>query len=315
MHAVEEDADDSGLAISDEVEVPDNLYELLGVNPEADESSIKKAYFDKIKICHPDVAGDDGEEICILLNDAYDVLSDSTKKEVYDKEFAIQVRKEDTSLEAVVNDDLSPTWKWTSKAGNSKYRPEYTGRPLSRSRWDKVPPEEAAEKWAAEQFVFVDEWSCIACRNCCDVAPKVFCIDSDAGRARVFSQWGEGEECLDYAVMACPVDCIYWVSRDELQVLEFVTRRKLFDIGNELPNPMLARQGGGGERDRMESPFAMANKFQNEIDSARFRQATQNAKDTSEVSAKIQARIKELFSGLKDSIRTAGWGKNRKRFG
>lgn len=49
--------------------------------------------------------------------------------------------------------------------------------------------------------VFVDEWTCIACRNCCDVAPRTFCIDADAGRARVFAQWGNGEELLDYAAL------------------------------------------------------------------------------------------------------------------
>jgi len=306
-------AESEDTKVARESEVPKDLYALLGVEPDAEPSDIKKGYYDKMKICHPDVAGEDGEEVCILLNDAYEVLSDSAKKAAYDKEVSIQVKNPDsnTSLEAVVDTDNRPVWKWTSKAGNSTTRPTYTGRPLSRSRWDKVSPEDAGEKWAAQQFVFVDEWRCIACRNCCDVASKTFCIDADAGRARVFSQWGNSEECLDYAVLACPVDCIYWVSREELQVLEFVTRRHCFDTGNELPNPMLARQGSGMDADKFADPFTMAGKFQFKIDSARFKQESKNLQNMSDASARIQARIKELFSGLSESLFSAGWGRKK----
>lgn len=72
-------------------------------------------------------------------------------------------------------------------------KPVYNGRPLSRSLHRKVPPEDQGEKWNDEKFateictvgvllrsvslswsfatgfvakVFVDEWTCIACRNC-----------------------------------------------------------------------------------------------------------------------------------------------------
>ncbi|CAK9096272.1 Chaperone protein dnaJ C76 [Durusdinium trenchii] len=193
-----------------------------------------------MKICHPDIAGDDGEEICILLNDAYDLLSDPKEKKAYDIELhgANGMPK---PVQISVS-TLAGEHEWTSKAGNKKMKPVYNGRPLSRSLHRKVPPEDQGEKWNDEKFVFVDEWTCIACRNCCDVAPRTFCIDADAGRARVFAQWGNSEELLDYAVQACPVDCIYWVSRDELQVLEYVTR------------------------DRLEDPFTMATDFKAKLE-------------------------------------------------
>eukprot|EP01018_Ginkgo_biloba_P014971 Gb_36817 [translate_table: standard] len=38
---------------------------------------------------------------------------------------------------------------------------------------------------------FVDEFSCIGCKNCANVAPKVFDIEEDFGRARVVCQSGD----------------------------------------------------------------------------------------------------------------------------
>jgi ferredoxin len=34
----------------------------------------------------------------------------------------------------------------------------------------------------------VDEFTCIGCRNCCNVCPKTFDIEDDWGRARVMKQ-------------------------------------------------------------------------------------------------------------------------------
>ncbi|CAL1151455.1 unnamed protein product [Cladocopium goreaui] len=294
---------EAGLALR----APSNLYELLGVDDNADSDEIKKAYYDKMKICHPDIAGDDGEEICILLNDAYDLLSDPEEKEAYD----IQLHRANGTQKPVLlldpsPQDLSPTWDWTSKTGNKRSKPVYNGRPLSRSLHHKVAPEDQGVKWEEQKFVFVDEWTCIACRNCCDVAPRTFCIDADAGRARVFAQWGNSEELLDYAVQACPVDCIYWVSRDELQVLEYVTRDRMFETGNSLPCSMAARQGTGGG---LSDPFSMASDFQAKLEEEAERRRRGGApQGTSASVTEMQQRIQELFGKLSDRLRTAGWG-------
>eukprot|EP00913_Durusdinium_trenchii_P004650 g4317.t1 len=244
------------------------------------------------------------EEICILLNDAYDLLSDPKEKKAYDIELhgANGMPKPVLLLEQ----DMAPTWEWTSKAGNKKMKPVYNGRPLSRSLHRKVPPEDQGEKWNDEKFVFVDEWTCIACRNCCDVAPRTFCIDADAGRARVFAQWGNSEELLDYAVQACPVDCIYWVSRDELQVLEYVTRDRMFENGNTVPCSMAARQGTGGG---LEDPFTMATDFKAKLEEeAERRKRNQQQGEVSASISEMQERIRVLFSNLSERLRTAGWG-------
>jgi len=168
-----------------------------------------------------------------------------------------------------------------------------------------VPPESQGVKHQAQRFVFVDEWSCIACRNCCDVAPKTFCIDADAGRARVFSQWGNSEEDLDYAVSACPVDCISWVDRPQLQALEYVTRRELYEVGNQLPCPMAIRQGSvEGKKD----PFQLAQDFAQGVASESDKARNQGrAALLSKSAAVVQERIQAVFSNLKGHLRDVGW--------
>ena len=58
------------------------LYEILGVEKESTEKEIKKAYRDLSKIHHPDKGGD--KEKFAKISEAYNVLSDSTKRKQYD---------------------------------------------------------------------------------------------------------------------------------------------------------------------------------------------------------------------------------------
>jgi len=225
---------------------------------------VKKAYYDMQKICHPDVAGEDGEEMCILLNDAYDVLASEVGRADYNEQLRLRAPVPDHLALAQreqqeVQQDTGPTWKWAPK--RHKKRPQWNGTPMSRSTWHKVPEDGRGEKHEQQMFAFVDEWNCICCRNCCDVAPRTFCIDAESGRARVYTQWGDDEEHLKYALMACPVDCISWVSREHLQRLEYVTAETMYEDGAaSLPNPMAIRQGTfNGE---VKDPFQMAKEFQ-----------------------------------------------------
>ena len=63
-----------------------DLYDILGVDRNADEAAIKKAYRHKARELHPDVnKAPDAEEKFKELNEAYDVLSDPNKKAQYDR--------------------------------------------------------------------------------------------------------------------------------------------------------------------------------------------------------------------------------------
>lgn len=60
-----------------------NYYEVLNVPKDADAATIKKAYRRKSKLCHPDRVGGDARQM-VLVNRAYDTLSDPEKRAYYD---------------------------------------------------------------------------------------------------------------------------------------------------------------------------------------------------------------------------------------
>ncbi|XP_066362617.1 chaperone protein dnaJ C76, chloroplastic-like isoform X2 [Miscanthus floridulus] len=77
---------------------------------------------------------------------------------------------------------------------------------------------------APKDHVFVDEFTCIGCKNCANICPGVFKIEEDFGRSRVYSQSGSTELIQD-AIDSCPVDCIHWTSAAQLSLLENEMRR------------------------------------------------------------------------------------------
>jgi len=102
-----------------------NYYTLLGVPRDATKADIKVAYYQLSKLCHPDVCGVDGNDLCALLNDAYATLKDDTQRYFYDAELA--------QAQADVEDGFDPS--------------------KTRSRWCGPANETRA--------VFVDENTCI----------------------------------------------------------------------------------------------------------------------------------------------------------
>ncbi len=64
----------------------ESYYDVLGLPRNATETDIKKAYRNLAKKYHPDVCKDEGaEEKFKSINEAYDVLSDETKRRQYDQ--------------------------------------------------------------------------------------------------------------------------------------------------------------------------------------------------------------------------------------
>ncbi|CAO2814574.1 unnamed protein product [Amaranthus hypochondriacus] len=170
-------ADDSATVVD---EFADDYYAVLGLSPDATPQQIRKAYYNCMKACHPDLSGDDPEttNFCKFINEVYGVLSDPVQRMVYDEIHGY-------SLTAVnpFMDDSSP-----------------------------------------RDHVFVDEFSCIGCKNCANVASDVFEIEEDFGRARVYKQCGVSDR-VQTAIESCPVDCIHWTSAAQLSLLEDEMRR------------------------------------------------------------------------------------------
>ena len=167
-----------------------DFYELMGVPEDADIKTIKRAYYDLAMFCHPDRSGDDGHDLCVVLNDAYAILKDPVQREAYDAELAVQRE-----------DDLD----------------EFTGKAYSKWTTRKAEPGET-------RAVFVDEFTCIGCKQCVWAAPATFRMEDEHGRSRVYAQWLNSEEDIDCAIASCPVDCIHWVQKEQLPYLEHVTR-------------------------------------------------------------------------------------------
>lgn len=71
-----------------------------------------------------------------------------------------------------------------------------------------------------QKGVYVDEITCIGCKNCAHVASHTFFIEPDYGRARAIRQDGDSEDRIQEAIDTCPVSCIEWVDYTELKRLE-----------------------------------------------------------------------------------------------
>ncbi|GMH12632.1 hypothetical protein Nepgr_014473 [Nepenthes gracilis] len=161
-------------------EIAEDYYAVLGLLPDATTDQIKKAYYNCMKACHPDLSGDDAEttNFCIFINEVYEVLSDPVQRMVYDEIHGYSLTAMNPFL-----DDSCP-----------------------------------------KDHVFVDEFSCIGCKNCANVASDVFRIEEDFGRARAYSQGGN-PDLVQQAIDSCPVDCIHWTSAAQLSLLEDEMRR------------------------------------------------------------------------------------------
>jgi len=61
-----------------------NPYELLEIPFNASPAEIKAAYRRAVKKHHPDVAGNNGNETIILINQAYELLTDPDRRKKYD---------------------------------------------------------------------------------------------------------------------------------------------------------------------------------------------------------------------------------------
>lgn len=68
-----------------------NFYEMLGIEASADFQCIKKAYYKKVKQCHPDLFNNSRqkEEEFKNLVIAFDILSDPVKRGSYDRKIGI----------------------------------------------------------------------------------------------------------------------------------------------------------------------------------------------------------------------------------
>jgi tetratricopeptide (TPR) repeat protein len=73
----------------------ENYYSLLGIREDSSSSDIKKAFREKAKRLHPDIAGKNTESAMRKLLTAYEVLSDRDRRFEYDRAYVRFVKKLD----------------------------------------------------------------------------------------------------------------------------------------------------------------------------------------------------------------------------
>lgn len=64
---------------------PQNFYEILGVDPAADDSALKTAFRAFARRNHPDRVGPQGEGLFIAVRDAFEALKNPTTRFAYDR--------------------------------------------------------------------------------------------------------------------------------------------------------------------------------------------------------------------------------------
>ncbi|XP_008458792.1 chaperone protein dnaJ C76, chloroplastic-like isoform X2 [Cucumis melo] len=178
-----------------------NYYELLGVSADSNAQEIKAAYRMLQKKFHPDIAGQEGHEYTLRLNEAYRVLMREDRRKQYD-----------------------------TYSGGMRVRFGNFGTGLGYSSWNGP---------LRPQALFVDGNACIGCRECVHNASNTFTMDDTLGRARVKVQYGDNDQKIQVSVESCPVNCIYWVEKEELEVLEYLMQ--------PLPKKGYGVFGGGWE--------------------------------------------------------------------
>jgi ferredoxin len=184
----------------------DDYYAVLGLLPDATPEQIKKAYYNCMKTCHPDLSGNDPEttNFCTFINEVYEVVSFFDIFNFILEKFVVSIFL--TIAVQVLSD------------------------PIQRSVYDDIHGysftsiNPFVDDSSPKDHVFVDEFSCIGCKNCANVACDVFGIEEDFGTARVYNQCGN-PDLIQQAIDSCPVDCIHWTSAAQLSLLEDEMRR------------------------------------------------------------------------------------------
>ncbi|MED6218699.1 hypothetical protein PIB30_028902 [Stylosanthes scabra] len=142
-----------------------SLYEVLRVEQDASPTEIKSAFRSLAKLYHPDVAAvrrlpdsdgdsgtDDGD--FIEIRNAYETLSDSSSRAMYDRSLASRKRRFQASLSVKGNSGYNSTRRWETD--------QCCLWPTKRIHFQCSKPSIASKKffvWGEKVVVLIDEWA------------------------------------------------------------------------------------------------------------------------------------------------------------
>lgn len=102
-----------------------DYYELFGLDERADQAAIKRAYYFLCKKYHPDVQGD--MHMMVLINRAYETLSDPIRRAAYDHGRVIARRE---AISELLN--LAYSYRPSAVQARKTYVPEHLRRQKTR---------------------------------------------------------------------------------------------------------------------------------------------------------------------------------------
>lgn len=250
------------VTLPDARRAPTDYFHLLSVDFQSSEEDIKGSYRELQRLCHPDRAGESANDAAAHLNAAYAMLSDPRMRSEY--------------TEAVRT--------FRSEMG------AFDGKPVS--TW---------EGGSQTLAVFVDETTCIGCQQCTFCAPKTFALEDHYGRARVRAQWADDAVAIEDAVQMCPVDCIYYVPRSQLALMEYVMKAcKREDVA------ILARRRTGNMASTVgDNPFVRAASFVKAQRAANLNVSAHNVARAH--GHELAAAIAAAWHKLPEQVRQKGW--------
>jgi len=85
-----------------------NYYDILGIKQGASDSDIKKAFREKAKMLHPDIAGSTQSEAMRKLIGAYEILSSRERRFDYDRAYSRFVKKCEFDYRTWLNEQENP---------------------------------------------------------------------------------------------------------------------------------------------------------------------------------------------------------------
>ena len=113
-------------------------YEILGVSEVATQDEIKKAFKKMVRRWHPDMnpGNEDAIKMTQLINEAYSVLSDISKKKQYDSKLA-NSRKQNSSKQSKSSNRTSDFYKESTKKNTNSNRTDNSSKKLAQDVIDE----------------------------------------------------------------------------------------------------------------------------------------------------------------------------------
>ncbi|KAK3288508.1 hypothetical protein CYMTET_4020 [Cymbomonas tetramitiformis] len=225
-----------------------DFYKALGIEASAPKPEVKAAYRRLAKKVHPDIIGEEGVVLSIVLSKVYKTLYNDKLRREYDRALSLGLITLDHAGVDEALEFKAPGCKGGYKAiieRRDAVLHHFSGKPLS----------SCGSGGCREVSLFVDETNCVGCGACAQWAPSTFTIGDEHGIARVGTQWADDDETVAIAKDVCPTTCIHQVPSDELPFLEYVMQ-KCMPRSKTHTTDM-----GAGTRGSTESPFNAAERL------------------------------------------------------